>query len=188
MKKEIIDIVDKYLKIFPEEKDKMQNFIKFLNESEDNNIKDWNNFKGHIVAGGFIYARKERKFLVLYHKDLNMFLYPGGHINDDDINLLEAAKREIREETGLYNLEQIKLFDDKLMPIDIDMHTVPYNERLKLPEHFHYEFRYLFEIDKIEKVVIDIEELDKFKWIDLEELKKDKNYGAIANKIGEVIK
>ena len=186
MKKEILQIINEYLKMFPEETDRQIKLIKFLKENEENNIKDLNNFKGHIVAGGFVYAKKENKFLVLYHNDLKMFLYPGGHIDNNDINILETAKREVIEETGFNNLKQINLCNNELVPLDIDTHLVTYNDRLKLPEHFHYEFRYLFEIDKIQEPIIDKEELEKFKWIDIEELKEDKNYGVIANKIEKI--
>ena len=80
----LIELMNEYLKIFPEECNRQRKVIQYLNENS--NIIDWNNFKGHIVAGGFIYAKKEMKFLVLYHKDLKMFLYPGGHIDKKDIN------------------------------------------------------------------------------------------------------
>lgn len=62
--------------------------LSILNNHNDDQITDWNNFGGHVVAGGFIYAKEEQKFLVLYHKDLDMFLYPGGHIDNQDNNPL----------------------------------------------------------------------------------------------------
>ena len=182
---ELLDVIMQYLEIFPEENNRQQSLIKFL--SENCNVTDWNNFNGHIVAGGFIYAEKERKFLVLYHKELEMFLYPGGHINENDLNILEAAKREIYEETGLVDLKQYKNINNELIPIDIDTHTIKRNIRRNLPEHHHFEFRYLFGIDKIKDINIDTEELGKFKWIDIEEMKRDKNYGIIADKIEKIL-
>jgi len=181
----LIQLIDEYLKIFPEEKNRQRKVIQYLKENSD--ITDWNNFNGHIVVGGFIYAKKEKKFLVLYHKDLKMFLYPGGHIDNNDLNTLEAAKREIYEETGLKNLKQFKILDDELVPIDIDAHIINYNERLDLPEHYHFEFRYLFEVEEIRDINIDKKELEKFKWIDIDEIKKDKNYGRISQKIERIL-
>lgn len=186
MKEDIFQIIEKYLKIFPGENSRQAGLIKFLEQNKECDIKDWNNFKGHIVAGGFVYAKKEKKFLALYHKDLKMFLYPGGHIDNNDKSILETAIREVTEETGFYNLKQINFCNNKLVPLDIDTHLVTYNDRLKLPEHFHYEFRYLFEIDEIKEPIIDKEELERFKWIDIEEFKKDKNFGIIANKIEKI--
>lgn len=187
MKNNLLKILDDYLLLFPEEKERQSRLLIFLEKSSDNAIIDWNNFNGHIVAGGFIYAKEEHKFLVLYHKDLNMFLYPGGHVNDNEKSLLQAAKREIMEETGLSNLEQLKLSENEQIPIDIDTHLILYNERLNLPAHYNFDFRYLFIVDKISKIKIDQNELSSYKWIDIYELKNDLNYGKIVNKIENII-
>ena len=58
MKDILIDIINKYLKIFPEEQDRQSKIIDYLNIHSNEEITDWNNFNGHIVAGGFIYARE----------------------------------------------------------------------------------------------------------------------------------
>ena len=144
MKDILLNVLNNYLLLFPEEQQRQITLINYLDSHEDDELTDWNNFDGHIVAGGFIYAKEENKFLVLYHNDLKMFLYPGGHVDSSDANTLEASKREILEETGLTNLEQLKLTEDALIPIDIDTHKIGYNERLNLPEHYHFDFRYLF--------------------------------------------
>lgn len=183
MRQQLLNLLEKYLLLFPEEQQRQIDLINYLNSHTDDELTDWNNFDGHIVAGGFIYAKEENKFLVLYHNDLKMFLYPGGHVDSSDVNTLEASKREILEETGLSNLEQLKLSENSLIPIDIDTHIIGYNERLNLPEHYHFDFRYLFMVDKISDIKTDTEELSSYKWISVEELSSDQNYGMIANKI-----
>lgn len=187
MKNNYLKILDDYLLLFPEEKERQARLLGYLEKSNDKEIIDWNNFIGHIVAGGFIYAKEEHKFLVLYHKDLKMFLYPGGHVNDNEKNPLQAAKREIMEETGLSNLEQLKLSENEQIPLDIDTHLIGYNERLNLPAHYHFDFRYLFIVDKISRIKIEQNELSNYKWIDIYELKNDLNYGKIVNKIENII-
>lgn len=182
MKKEILNIVDNYLQIFNEEKERQQELLSFIKETEQDKLTDWNNFNGHIVASAFIYAKQEQKFLVLYHKDLKMYLYPGGHIEKDDKSILDATKREVKEETGIINFSPL-LIKDKLIPIDISSHITPYNKRLNLKEHKHFDFRYLFTIEKIVDVKQDTEELGDYKWIDLKELSQDEHYGKIATKI-----
>ena len=179
----LLKLISEYLVLFPNEQQRQEKFIEYLKNHDDNQITDWNNFDGHVVAGGFIYAKEEQKFLVIYHNDLKMFLYPGGHIDSNDINPLEASKREVFEETGFDDIEEVLLSDNKLIPIDIDTHVIPYNERLNLPEHYHFEFRYLFMIDSIKEVKLDLSESSKLKWISIDELKNDKNYGKIAEKI-----
>lgn len=187
MRQQLLNLLEKYLLLFPEEQQRQITLINYLNSHKDDEVTDWNNFDGHIVAGGFIYAKEENKFLVLYHNDLKMFLYPGGHVDSSDVNTLEASKREILEETGLTNLEQLKLTEDALIPIDIDTHKIGYNERLNLPEHCHFDFRYLFMVDKISDIKTDTEELSSYKWISVDELSSDPNYGMIANKIKKVL-
>lgn len=183
MKNTMLDIINNYLKIFPEEQNRQKTLIDYLHSHNDDEIIDWNNFQGHIVASGFIYTKEDNQFLVLYHKDLKMYLYPGGHMNQDDINPLEAAKREVQEETGLTNIQQFLLATNTLIPLDIDTHIIGYNERLDLPAHYHFDFRYLFLIDKKTDINIDQEELSNYKWIDINELYHDPNYGNVATKI-----
>ena len=158
MKELLLNILNEYLKIFPKEIERQQELIKFLNNHKEEQITDWNIFDGHVVAGGFDYAKDEQKFLVLHHKDLNIFLYPGGHIDKDDRNPLDASIREINEETGLKNIIEFTISNNELVPIDIDTHLIDYNRRLDLPEHYHFEFRYLYVIDKIENINVDSNE------------------------------
>lgn len=187
MKDILLNILNRYLEVFPEEKGRQNKLIDYLYSHNDNEIIDWNNFEGHVVAGGFIYSKENNKFLILYHKDLKMYLYPGGHINIEDKNPLMAAKREIQEETGLSNLEQFIVENEELLPIDIDTHIINYNEKLELPEHYHFDFRYLFIIDRIENIKIDGEEIENYKWIDINDLYNDPNYGSVATKIERVL-
>lgn len=183
----LLKVIDDYLLLYPEERERQSQLLTYLQSNDYTQIVDWNNFDGHIVAGGFIYAKEEHKFLVLYHKDLKMFLYPGGHMDNQDKTPLETAKREIREETGLVNLNQLKLVENELVPFDIDTHLIKYNDRLKLPEHYHFDFRYLFIVDKICKIKIEETEISNYKWIDINKLKNDLNYGKIANKILKIL-
>ena len=184
----LLNLINDYLIIFPNEKERQEKFIEYLKEHNENEITNWNNFDGHVVAGGFIYAKKEQKFLVIYHNDLKMFLHPGGHVDASDLTPLAAAKREVLEETGFSELEEVVLSDNELIPIDIDTHVIPYNERRNLPEHYHFEFRYLFMLDNIKEVKLDLTESSNFKWIGIDGLREDKNYGVIVKKLDSMIK
>lgn len=124
---------------------------------------------------------------MVYHNDLKSYLYPGGHLNVSDKSPLEGAIREIKEETGLDNLEEIKVCTNSLVLIDIDTHKIEDNKRLNLPSHEHYDFRYLFTIEKKETISIDSTELKDYKWISLSELEKEKQFGKIIEKIKKVV-
>lgn len=188
MKEKVKELLRSYLEIFPEEHERQKILLNYLETATNENITDWNNFNGHLVAGGFIYSKNDQKFLVLYHKELKMYLYPGGHIDRDDLTPLEAALREIKEETSLSDLTQLTLTNNPLLPFDIDTHIIPYNEYRKLPEHYHFDIRYLFTTDSTDNISIDKEEASNYKWIDIKELEKDPNYGKIVTKIKKLIK
>lgn len=186
MRDELLNLIDKYLEIFPEEVERQRQLQEYLMSQTDASIVDWNNFSGHIVAGGFIFAKKEKKFLVLYHKDIKSYLYPGGHVDASDINVLEAAKREIKEETGIDNLQQFILGNNEMIPFDIDTHMIGYNERLDLPEHYHFDFRFMFIVENMEDINIDLDEHSNYNWVDVLELANNFNYASVVKKINAV--
>ena len=59
MKNNLLNILDNYLLLFPEEKERQSRLFVYLKNANNTEIADWNNFNGHIVAGGFVYAKKE---------------------------------------------------------------------------------------------------------------------------------
>lgn len=182
MKEKIQLIIDEYLKLFPNEQDRLAILKNYLKESTNEDLTDWNNKKGHLTAGAFVYCKSEDKFLVLYHKDLKMYLYPGGHMDIQDESPLETAKRELKEETGLDNLELMQLCNSGL-PFDIDTHLIPFNNRVNMPEHYHFDFRYLFLLENLNDIIIDKDEFKDYKWIFSRKLEKDKSYGSIVDKL-----
>lgn len=186
-KKKITNAVHNYLEIFPEEQNRLKTLLTYLDKYSSEEITDWNNFNGHICASGFVYSKKEQKFLTLYHKDMKTFLYPGGHIDATDDTPTITAKREVKEETGLTNFQLLSISSDDLVPFDIDTHIIPYNERLKLPSHYHFDFRYLFTIDEISNIKVDTSELGEYKWISLNDLKSNTFFGIVAPKIEKLI-
>lgn len=186
MKDEIQRILEEYLKIFPNEKERQKRLQNFLRQSLQEELTDWNSAKGHVTVGAFVYCKNEDKFLVLYHKDLKMFLYPGGHVDIQDKTLFETAKRELKEETGLDNLELLEMCSSGI-PFDIDTHLIPKNERVHMPEHYHFDFRYMFLTKTIEKVTLDKNESSEYKWITTKELRKDENYKQLIEKLSKII-
>lgn len=186
MKLDLKKIIKQYLENFPLEKEKLSLLFAFLKKHSDYDMFDWNNTNGHITVGAFIYCEKEDKFLVLEHKDLNMYLYPGGHVDRSDKNLVAAAKRELMEET---NIRKVKLasFCENGVPFDIDIHLIPYNKRIKMEKHWHFDFRYIFFTDEIKNISFDKEEISNYKWISSKELFNDKNFGKVLEKIFKLV-
>lgn len=187
MKEQVKSILLKYLELYPKEIERQSNFLDYLMRNKDNEIVNYKNYNGHITAGGFIYAKKEKKFLTVYHRHLNMFLSPGGHVEKSDVSPLEGAKREIKEETGLDNLEQLVTSKGELVPIDIDTHDVLFSSNFNIPEHYHFDFRYLFVVDEIRDVSISHQELKGYQWSDSIEPYNLETAPLIMNKINNVL-
>ena len=74
--------------------------------------------------------------LLIEHRKLGLWLQPGGHA-DGDLNLLNVARREVSEETGI----EAEPVANHIL--DLDRHRIP--ERPGEPEHWHYDVRYLLQ-------------------------------------------
>ena len=84
--------------------------------------------KNHFVATGYVV--RDGKTLLLFHKKLQMWLPPGGHIDEGELPE-EACRREIREETGL----EVEILSPKRAPDPADGKV----EYLHIPNHVQLE-------------------------------------------------
>ena len=96
--------------------------------SEKQNLRDRKNFEAHLTSKTFIFNPDFSKVLLLKHKTLGKWLQAGGHTDPEDMSILEGARREGVEETGIQDLVYIP-FDkaNPNLPIDIDIHPIPNN-------------------------------------------------------------
>ncbi|MDE1768824.1 MAG: NUDIX domain-containing protein [Candidatus Micrarchaeota archaeon] len=90
---------------------------------------------------------KGNKTLVLMHKRLGIWLYPGGHVDEGETPV-ESAIRETREETGfrvkIISKKRLKLKNKReaselANPIAVLYENVPYKEG----RHMHFDLIYL---------------------------------------------
>lgn len=189
MKTIINKIVKDYLDCYPEEKDSLSRLELLLEHNKDNidNLFNRKNFEGHITASGFIYSLNDNKLLLLEHKALNKFLQPGGHVEGVDNELIDSAKREILEETGLSELDNIGLTDDYNVPFDINSHFIPANEKKQEDGHYHHDFRFLFVVDNVKDVKLDSNESNDYKWVDVEDVINDDTFGLSIKKLVKMV-
>lgn len=97
---------------------------------------------GHFTASAFVVPPESDAVLLIYHQKLRRWLQPGGHIELGDSDIVAAARREVREETGLDALEPHPAV---LGIFDIDIHPIP--ARPDEPAHAHFDVRILFKAE-----------------------------------------
>jgi 8-oxo-dGTP pyrophosphatase MutT (NUDIX family) len=132
--------------------------------------------RGHLTASAWIVNANRTRALMTHHRKLNRWLQLGGHA-DGDLDLLRVALREAQEESGLKSLRCLAG-----VPFDVDVHTIP--ARAEVPEHLHYDVRFLFTADDAEPLVISEESLD-LAWVPLEQLKEEHSDASIQRLISK---
>lgn len=87
---------------------------------------------GHFTASGFVASPDGAAILLVEHRRLGRWLQPGGHFEADDPSVDAAARREVREETGIADLDALT---DRLLRVDA--HAIP--PRSDEPAHTHFD-------------------------------------------------
>lgn len=104
--------IENYIPYNEQEENDKEMMLQYIDTFEDVLTRE-NKFM-HFSASSIILNKDRTKTLVVYHKIFNSWVYPGGHA-DGESNLLEVAKKEAWEETGLTP----KLISDKIGAIQI---------------------------------------------------------------------
>jgi 8-oxo-dGTP pyrophosphatase MutT (NUDIX family) len=98
---------------------------------------DRSSLPGHITASAFVFTSPPNHLLLIRHPTLNRWLQPGGHIEAVDASVLQAAIREVHEETGLADL----LSPLGEVPLDVEVQDIPATK--SMPAHQHHDIRML---------------------------------------------
>jgi 8-oxo-dGTP pyrophosphatase MutT (NUDIX family) len=92
---------------------------------------------GHITCTGLVLAPDGGKLLIVHHRRLDRWLLPGGHVEPEDAEIWDSARREVIEETGA------QLLPDTAPPlVSMDVHGIPSNGRE--PYHLHHDLLFTF--------------------------------------------
>lgn len=132
--------------------------LAFVKEHE--NCFERSLLKGHVTASCWVVNKSKNKVLLIHHAKLNKWLQPGGHCDGEE-DTYKVAEKELQEETGLVALRKHTTI------FDIDIHVIP--ERKGVPEHKHYDIRYLFEVDEKATLSQNHETLG-MKWIEMRDI------------------
>lgn len=160
---ELIEKLSSLKAISPELSSTIATFQKHIAQLSAQFIDRTNYTPGHITTSCLVLTPDFEHVLLIYHTTLKRWLQPGGHIEINDHTLTASAKRELLEETGLGNEAKC------VGLVDLDIHTIPKNK--KLPEHNHYDMRFLFIADK--KEVFAGSDASDAKWVSVANLSPD---------------
>ncbi|MFI5571260.1 NUDIX hydrolase [Streptomyces sp. NPDC051740] len=147
-----------YLADHPDEKNALSILSEVI-EQAGNTIASRKEFRGHVTAGAVL-VRPDGRVLTIEHRALRKWLLPGGHVEDSDATLQDAALRELAEETGISS-DQVEPSADA--PVHIDVHSIPANDDKGEPEHLHFDFRFLFRTT-VDAVELQEEEVTNYSW------------------------
>ncbi len=92
---------------------------------------------GHVTCTGLVLAPDSERVLMIHHGRLNRWLLPGGHVEPQDAEIWDAARREVVEETAA-----------QLIPCDspvlagMDVHGIPAAKGE--PYHLHHDILFHF--------------------------------------------
>lgn len=127
---------------------------------------------------------KDRRILLLWHEKLGIWLYPGGHVEQNETPE-QAAIREALEETGMkirvLNPDRRKPMESKeaselSRPFKILLEDVPY----KTGHHIHFDMVYLCRlVSKNEGKNLGKGETKKLRWISESEIDTLKTFSNV---------
>lgn len=126
---------------------------------------------GHVTASAWILSPDGTSALLTHHKKLNRWLQLGGHTEDGDASIQDAATREAREESGIADLQLLRqsLFD-------VDVHPIP--ARGSEAAHYHYDLRFLFQAQHVDFNVS--EESHDLAWVALATLAAEGGNASVS--------
>ena len=122
----------------------------------------------HFTSSSMIINKNRDKVLMVYHNIYDSYSWTGGH-NDGDMDFLNVALKEAKEETSL---SELKVLSD--CPCSIEV--LPVKAHVKrgkyVGAHLHLNVSFLFEADENAYVHIKEDENSRIKWIPIKDLGK----------------
>lgn len=132
------------------------------------NILERENQTAHFSASSWLLNKEHTKVLMIYHNIYHSWSWTGGHA-DGEANLLEVAKREAMEETGIKNIITVsdEIYSVEILTVDGHVKRGSY-----VPSHIHLNVTYLMEADEQEVLRVKPDENSGVKWFFLDEALK----------------
>lgn len=151
-----------YLDRFPEERARQDQLLSLLDHGKD--VFDRRNMVGHVTASALVFDSTEQHVLLVHHRGLNRLIQPGGHVDATDPDLVEAAKREVGEETGVTGARLHPWHTGRPFPFSIGTHKIPARPEKGEGEHWHHDVLYLLIAPENCAISPQLEEVWEARW------------------------
>jgi 8-oxo-dGTP pyrophosphatase MutT (NUDIX family) len=163
-RRHLINLLNRYAEQWPEEDDQARRFLGFVSDHEDCLLRSC--APGHITSSAWILAADGNSALLTHHKKLGRWLQLGGHV-DGEQQIERACLREAQEESGMQTFTFLPWAKSSLVPLDLDVHTIP--ARKGDPEHQHWDIRFLLCAGPDQDLVLS-DESNQLAWAELSNL------------------
>lgn len=176
-RRQLLDLLNDYSTSDSNEARMVAETITFVNNHED--CFERSLLIGHITASGWIVNPERTHALLIHHYKLDKWFQPGGHA-DGDPDVLAVAIKETLEETGVAATPVAQSL------FDVDIHVIP--ERKDIPEHLHYDMRFLLVAEKGAENLPTNRETKAVSWIKLAEVKKYNASESVMRMVEKTVK
>ncbi len=165
-KQNLINALQSYVP-YNEQEERDRDIMLQLLKTQDN-ILERENQTAHFSASSWLLNKEHTKVLMIYHNIYHSWSWTGGHA-DGEANLLEVAKREAMEETGIKNITTVsdEIYSVEILTVDGHVKRGSY-----VPSHIHLNVTYLMEADEQEVLRVKPDENSGVKWFFLDEALK----------------
>ncbi|GHE14827.1 NUDIX hydrolase [Streptomyces alanosinicus] len=159
---DISGVLGAYLERYPEEAEQLSEPLRLLTQGWD--FATRRSFPIHVTVGALL-VRDDTEILLIEHLAYGITLQPGGHLEPTDTTLIDAAVRELTEETGI---DSSQIFPVSPTPAYIEYGKVPARPEKDEPEHYHLDIGYSFTTDRAEVGRIQESEVSGAGWYPLD--------------------
>ncbi|MEQ4608294.1 NUDIX domain-containing protein [Streptomyces bacillaris] len=135
---DISDALGAYLQHYPDEAEQLSEPLRLLGQGQG--FASRFTFPLHVTVGALL-VRRGAEILLVEHRAYGITLQPGGHVEPTDATLVEAAARELAEETGI---DPSQVSAASPAPVYVEYGLVPARPQKGEPEHFHLDFGFAF--------------------------------------------
>ena len=137
----LIEQLERFTPCCPQEEQDCLELLRRLRSGEA--LHDRTNLSAHLTASAWVVSPDRTQVLMAYHNLYDSWAWLGGHA-DGETDLLSAALREVREESGLTDVHPVTedIFSVEILTVDGHEKRGKY-----VPSHLHLNVTYLLEAD-----------------------------------------